>query len=143
MTAVIDLSLLDGSSVHIGAGLPGFPGAHRFRLMPWGDEAGPFSLLVSLDDEDLVFVVSTPDVFFPDYLPEIDGSTAQRLGILSPADAAVYVIVTPGPTPSETTANLLGPLIVSRRTRLAAQVVLESTRWEMRTPLVSTRRIYE
>ena len=143
MTAVIDLSLLDGSSVHIGAGLPGFPGAHRFRLMPWGEETGPFSLLVSLDEEGLAFLVSTPDAFFPDYVPEIDGSTAQRLGILSPADAAVYVIVTPGPTPRDATANLLGPLVVSRRTGLAAQVVLESTRWEMRTPLVSTRRIYE
>ena len=143
MSAVVDAPLLDGSAVHIGGGLAGFPGAHRFRLIPWGDEAGPFCLLVSLDVEDLAFLVSTPDVFFPDYAPEIDGSTAQRLGILSPADAAVYVIVTPGPTPSESTANLLGPLIVSRRTRLAAQVVLESTRWEMRTPLVSTRRIYE
>jgi flagellar assembly factor FliW len=143
MTAVTRPALLDSSGVYIGAGLPGFPAAHRFRLMPWGDEPGPFSLLVSLDEEGLAFVVSPPEVFFPDYVPTIDRSAAHRLGISSPADIAVYVIVTPGPTPREATANLLGPLVVNRRTRLAAQVVFESTRWEMRTPLVSTCRTNE
>jgi flagellar assembly factor FliW len=135
----IDPTSLDGSELYLDAGLPGFPGAHRFRLMPWGGEPGPFSLLLCLDDEDLAFVVAPPDVFFPDYLPEVDRSTAHRLGIASPADAAVYVIVTLGPTPAQATANLLGPLVVNRRTLFAAQIVLEGSRWDVRTPLVSRR----
>jgi flagellar assembly factor FliW len=134
---MIEPTSLDGSELYIDAGLPGFPGAHRFRLLPWGEQPGPFCLLLCRDDEDLAFVVAPPDVFFPDYMPEIDRPTANRLGIASPADAAVYVIVTLGPTPAEATANLLGPLVVNRRTRLAAQVVLEGTRWDVRTPLVS------
>ena len=138
MTAImIDPTSLDGSELYLDAGLPGFPGVHRFRLMPWGGATGPFSLLMCLDAEELAFVVAPPAVFFPDYTPEIDRTTADRLGIVSPDDAAVYVIVTLGPTPVDATVNLLGPLIVNRRNLLAAQVVLEGSGWDVRTPLIT------
>jgi flagellar assembly factor FliW len=138
VTAImIDPTSLDGSELYLDAGLPGFPGVHRFRLMPWGAATGPFSLLMCLDIEDLAFVVAPPAVFFPDYTPAIDRATADRLGLVSPDDAAVYVIVTLGPTPVDATANLLGPLIVNRRNLLAAQVVLEGSGWDVRTRLLS------
>ena len=136
MTAImIEPISLDGSELYLDAGLPGFPGAHRFRLMPWGGTTGPFSLLLCLDADDLAFVVVPPEVFFPDYAPEIDQATADRLGIGNPADALVYVILTLGPTPLDTTVNLLGPIVVNRRNLRAAQVVLEDARWDVRTPL--------
>ena len=50
---------VDGSDLYLDAGLPGFPGAHRFRLSPWGDTDGPFSLLVCLDAQELAFVIAS------------------------------------------------------------------------------------
>ena len=47
----------------------------------------------------------------------------------------VYVIVTLGPTPVDATVNLLGPLVVNRRNRLAAQVVLDGDGSMVRTRL--------
>jgi flagellar assembly factor FliW len=137
VTALLDQTVLDGTEVYLDAGLPGFPGAHRFRISRWGDSAGPFALLECLDAEGLAFVIVRPEPFFGDYMPEIDRSTADRLGLVRAEDALVFVIVTLGATPLDATVNLLGPLIVNRRNRLAAQVVLEGEGSRVRTPLVS------
>jgi flagellar assembly factor FliW len=131
--------LLDADPVtpelYLDAGLPGFPGLHRFQLVPWGDMPGPFSLLQCLDMEDLAFVVVRPGLFFPDYGPQIGRDTADRLGIDHPDDAIVLAIVTLGATPAEATVNLLGPLVVNRHTGRAAQVVQDGARFSVRTPL--------
>ena len=136
MTATMtDPTVLERAELYLDAGLPGFPGAHRFRLGTWGDAAGPFWLLECLDTPDLAFVVVRPELFFPGYAPEIDRPTADRLGLAGADDAVVFVIVTLGPTPYDATCNLLGPLVVNARSRLAAQVVLEGDGGMVRTPL--------
>ena len=139
MTAIatIDPSVLDHAELYLDAGLPGFPGAHRFRLGRWGDSAGPFRLLECLDLPGLAFVVVPPEGFFPGYAPEIDRATADRLGLVEPQDALVFVIVTLGPTPYDATVNLLGPLVVNSRSRLAAQIVLDGDGSMVRTPLAA------
>jgi flagellar assembly factor FliW len=130
-----DPNVLDQAELYLDAGLPGFPGAHRFRLGGWGGNDGPFWLLECLDTPDLAFVVVRPEPFFPGYLPEIDRATADRLCLGGPDDALVFVIVTLGPTPYDATVNLLGPLVVNCRSRLAAQIVLEGDGSMVRTPL--------
>ena len=134
-TATIDQSVLDRAELYLDAGLPGFPGAHRFRLVAWGDAPGPFRLLECLDSPGLAFVVVQPELFFPGYRPEIDRGTADRLCLGHLDEALVLVIVTLGPTPYDATVNLLGPLVVNCRSRLAAQVVLDGEGWMVRTPL--------
>jgi flagellar assembly factor FliW len=78
-----------------------------------------------------------PGIFFPDYEVELDDVTVERLGLTEPADALILVIVTVGERVEEATANLLGPLVVNRHTRQAAQVVLAGSRYETRAPLVA------
>ena len=114
-------------------GIPGFAAARRFSLLPWGAEDGPFSLLKSLDDAT-EFLVATPDAFFPDYHPEIDDEIAAWLGIASPEDGLVLVIVTVPEQAKNATANLLGPLIVNRETRRSIQAVLHDD-YSTREPL--------
>jgi len=137
VTTLLDQTVLDGTELYLDAGLPGFPGAHRFRIARWGDTSGPFALLECLDVPDLAFVIVRPEPFFPGYVPEIDRATGDRLGLVRAEDALVFVIVTLGPTPAEATVNLLGPLVVNRRNRLAAQVVLDGDGASVRTPLLS------
>jgi flagellar assembly factor FliW len=132
---MIDPSVLDDAELYIDAGLPGFPCAHRFRLGTWGGTPGPFKLLECLDLPGVAFVVVRPELFFPGYTPAIDGETCARLGLPDPADAMVFVIVTLGRTPYDATVNLLGPLVVNWRSRVAAQVVLDGDSSMVRTPL--------
>ena len=127
---------VDTTELVFESGLPGFPDAHRFTLVRWGDEDSPFSLMRSLDHDGLEFVVVPPMVFFPEYEPELDDTTAARLALEQADDAIVMVMVTLGQRAADATANLLGPIVVNRHTRRAAQAVLASSGYELRTPLI-------
>jgi len=117
------------------AGLPGFPDAHVFQLTPWGPEQTPFMLLTAVADPDVGFVVVPPWVFYPDYEFDLDNGTAERLGLAEPADAVVLCVVTLRERPEDATLNLLGPIVVNRHTREAAQVVLPASGYSVRAPL--------
>ena len=128
---------VDVPELHFAGGLPGFPDVRRFVLIRLGDDASPFSVLRSLDDgSDLEFVVTHPGLFFPDYEPEIDDDTAQRLELKSADDALLLVIVTVGNPVSTSTANLLGPIVVNRHSRAAAQAVLGNSGYATREALI-------
>ena len=122
--------------LHFAAGLPGFPDARRFALVRWGDEGNPFSLLRSLDEPDLAFVVVPPGLFFPDYAPELDDDSAERLDLDDPDDALVLVVVTLGERPADATANLTAPVVINQRNREAAQVVLRGGDHPLRARVV-------
>jgi flagellar assembly factor FliW len=122
------------------SGLPGFPDARRFVLVRLGDDLSPFSVLRGLDDGvDLEFVVTHPGLFFPDYAPEIDDDTADRLELKSADDALLLVIVTVTDPVGASTANLLGPIVVNRHTRAAAQAVLGASGYNTREALVPSQ----
>lgn len=116
-------------------GLPGFPASHRYALVEWGAAGSGLFVLRSLDEEGVEFVVITPGVFFPDYAPEIDDVTAQRLGLRVADDALLLLIVTLGERPEAATANLFAPLVVHRRSRRGAQAVLAGSEHPLRQPL--------
>src|SRR6478752_5397056 len=120
----------DTAELIFESGLPGFPDTRRFTLVRWGDEDSPFSIMRSLDHDGLEFVVVPPMVFFPDYEPELDDTTAARLDLDQAEDAIVLVMVTLGQRATDATANLLGPIVVNRHTRRAAQAVLASSGYE-------------
>ena len=129
--------------LHFAGGLPGFPDVRRFVLVRLGDELSPFSVLRSLDGNTgdsagPEFVVTHPALFFPDYEPEIDDDVAGRLELKSAEDALLLVIVTVADPVSASTANLLGPIVVNRHTRAAAQAVLGNSGYATREALVPT-----
>jgi flagellar assembly factor FliW len=103
-------------------------------LVRLGEDDSPFALLRSLDEE-VEFVVAPPAPFFPDYEPELDDATAERLELRTADDALLLVIVTVAENPAESTANLLGPIVVNRHSRSAAQAILEAGRYAAREAL--------
>jgi flagellar assembly factor FliW len=137
MTAgVMDAPMSAATQLRFPTALPGFPGAERFSLEPWGGEDSPFALLRCLDEPAIEFVVTHPHVFFPDYAPEVDDATVERLGIASADDVMLLVILTLGDAPQDATANLLGPIVVNRHSGEAVQAVLAASDLPLRAPLV-------
>ena len=123
------------ADVHFIMPLPGFPQAQHFVLEPV--EEGVLSLLRCTDQEGLEFVVALPEAFFPDYAPELDDTTAERLGLTTAEDALVFVILTVAEKIENSTANLMAPVVVNRHTGAAIQALLVTSGYEIRTPLVS------
>jgi flagellar assembly factor FliW len=115
--------------------VPGFPDARRWTLQPI--EEGPCAVLESQDVEGLQFVVMSPAGFFPAYEPELDDAAVDALGLTQPEDAAVYVVLTLGDTLEDTTANLLGPIVVNTVDGRAAQVVLHQPGLSTKAPLLA------
>jgi len=119
------------------AGIPGFPRAHTFSLRPWGEEPTPFRVLESQDIVGLCFVIVDPVVFFPSYRPNFGAEVYQAVDAAGIEDVEVLVILTLHGRPEDTTANLLGPVVVHARTGRAVQAVLSSSGFDAQTPVVS------
>lgn len=75
--------------------------------------------------EGVHFIVLEPAGFIPGYEPELFDEDAETLGITDPAEAMILNIVAMGTgRPGEASVNLVGPIVVNRRTRVGRQLVL-------------------
>jgi flagellar assembly factor FliW len=127
-----DDGVVDGAVLDFGGGIPGFPASRHFKLETLAPELQPFCVMRSLDETGISFVLVAPGVLFPDYTIEIDEQHVAHLELESADDAMTFTIVTLGHPP---TANLLGPIVVNRRTRAAAQVVQYQSSYRAAEPL--------
>lgn len=129
-TATTELPVLE-----FVAPLPGFPDRRRFVLVRV-DDSGMLFALTSVEVEGLRFLVVPPAPFFPDYEPEIDDEALAALDTSDVEDLLVLLVINPGATPADATANLMAPIIVSQRTRRAVQLVLSGTGLPVRAQLL-------
>jgi flagellar assembly factor FliW len=127
--------------IEFPAGMVGFPRARSFVLIRADDvDDTSWFVLRCLEQPTLRFLVADPARVFPDYAPEIDDATAERLSLdeTTAQDAAlVLVVVTLGAKDEDATANLFAPLVLNRTTLQGAQAVLSGSGWSLREPLYS------
>ena len=125
-----DFEVEEKSIVHFAQGIPAFEDEHEFVLIPY-DAESPYLFLQSCQTPDLVFLMTSPYLFFTDYEFEIDDATEKKLGLEKPEDVAVYVLLTiPGGSIKDMTANLMAPVIINQNTLDAAQLVLEKSPYQ-------------
>lgn len=117
------------------AGLPGFPNSRRFRVEDLGESVQPFARIRLVEEPTIAFTVVPPGLLFPNYTVEIDEDHVTQLGLNSADDVVTLVIVTIPQPPQPPTANLLGPIVINRVTRLAAQVVQHRSSYGVAEPI--------
>ena len=122
----------ESSVIEVPAGILGFPEQRRYAVVA-ADESGVYSWLQSVDEPELAFLAVVPAPFFPDYEPVISDEDCDSIGLTDPADAQLLCLVTVGD--DAVTANLLGPVVLNVRTRLARQVVLTDSRLSTQAPI--------
>lgn len=128
------------AAVNFPAGMPGFREARTFTLSPWGDGPSPFVVLECIEVTGLRFVAVEPGVFFPWYKPRLGPDILEAVEAGAPEDVDVLAILTLRSRPEETTANLLGPVVVNPQTGKAVQAVLSGSGFDAATPVVQQRR---
>jgi flagellar assembly factor FliW len=110
------------------SGLFGFESLKDYVLLD--AEQQPFYWLQSLDEEKIAFILIDPFLFRPDYEMDIDNEELLQIGITDPKKAVIFSIVTVPSDNSPMTANLQGPLVINRDSRLGVQAVLTDPRWK-------------
>lgn len=109
-------------------GILGFEEYHRFALIDAHKK--PFYWLQSTEDTRIAFILIKPSIFHDDYDPGIGPEELEDIGSPGPDDCLVFAIVTV-PEAGPMTANLQGPVYVSKKTRRGKQCI--SPRDEYRT----------
>ena len=113
--------------VSFPSGLFGFESIKDYVLID--AERQPFYWLQSLEAEHIAFILINPFLFRPDYELDIDDELVSEIDINSPEEALIFSIVTMPPS-GPMTANLQGPLIINKKTRIGKQGILTDPRWK-------------
>ena len=108
-------------------GLLGFEDYHKYALIE--SEYSPFIWMQSLDEQNLAFLVVDPFLIAADYELDVDDKTLLEIGLDSPADVAVFSIITIPADSGPVTANLQGPVVINRKNNQALQVILSDSKW--------------
>ncbi len=120
-----DLEAPSANSFTLPGGLIGFESYRRAELLYQPDHL-PFLWLKLTGPRDAVhFVVIEPGGIVPDYEPELFDEHAMTLDLNDATEALVLNIVTlQRQNPLEATVNLVGPIVINRRTREGRQFVI-------------------
>ena len=131
-----EIDLSDEKIIHIPSGLIGFSDKSKYTLLEH-KKGSPFLWLQSVEDGALAFVLIDPLLLKPDYELQIGPEDMKSLDLTEAPDGIqtlVIVNITPGEK-LELTANLLGPIVINVRKKLAKQIVLPDGRYSLRHPI--------
>jgi flagellar assembly factor FliW len=122
-----DLDTPPANQLELPQGIIGFTEYRRAELLYLPDHLPFLWMKLHSAVDDLHFIVIEPGGIVPGYEPEIFDHDAEQLEIRDPAEAMILNIVTlKNQNPVEATANLIGPLVVNRRTRIGRQLVISN-----------------
>lgn len=132
-----EIEIDDSRIITFEAGIIGFPQLNRFTLLhdeEEGDDAG-IRWLQSLDEPGFAMPVMDPMVVAPDYQPEVDEELLKGIGNLKPENLLVLVTVTVPADLTRMSVNLQGPIIINADERKACQVILDSSKYQVKFPV--------
>ncbi len=118
-----DLPIDPETVITIADGIPGFAEFASFVLLEVSPDE-PLYWLQSIEDGELAFLSCVPWAYFPDYELELGDDDEAALDVEDAADLLVLSLLTIDRDSNAVTANLLGPIVVNQKARLARQVVM-------------------
>jgi flagellar assembly factor FliW len=121
------LEYQDGATLRFPAGLPGFGDRRHFVLV---EQTGltPLVFLQSLESPGLCFLALPVQVVDASYDANVGLDDLEILAI-DPSDQPLYLTLLAAAENGRLTANLLAPVVINPRTRIAVQAVRSDTRY--------------
>lgn len=120
--------------IDFNKGLPGFEDLKRFIIFPVEDNE-MFSVLHSVDNVEVGFVVVSPFNVLKDYEIKLDDETIKKMKIEKPEDVLVVNTVTLSSKVEDITANLRAPIIINIKDKIGAQLILSNESYLVKYPL--------
>jgi flagellar assembly factor FliW len=124
-----ELEMLESSpaqkiTIQLPFGLIGLRHLTRFELEPL-EGSFPFQRLLALEGAEVALIVLEPHTVLESYPLEISDEDAEDLGLQEGNDALVLSIVAiHSLEPQFVTVNLVGPIVVNRKTWVGKQVIV-------------------
>ncbi|NOV00473.1 flagellar assembly protein FliW [Paenibacillus planticolens] len=130
-----ELDVQESEVVTFTQGVPGFEGLTKFTLVQPEDSA-PFSYIQSVQNGDLSFLVTDPFLFFKEYDIHLSDSLLEELKIETADDVIVWSVVTVNSDFTKFTLNLLAPIIWNVKSKMAKQVILHDSEYNVKHEIV-------
>jgi flagellar assembly factor FliW len=120
-------------------GFPGFEKLKKFILFPL-EENEVFSILHSIEDCEIGFVVVSPFDVMKEYEFELDDNKLKELNITNNEQVLVVNTVTLNSNIENITVNLRAPIIINNEENLAQQVILNNDKYLVKHPLIKEEK---
>lgn len=120
--------------IHFPFGILGFEKLQNYVLIDAHQQ--PFYWLQSMDVSEIAFVLINPFIFRPDYEIDVPDEELEEIGIRSPQQILVFAIVTIPENQRDMTANLQGPIIINKDTKIGRQAISTNEKWKVRHPIL-------
>lgn len=120
-------------------GLIGFPDIAKYELLI-NQEEQPFMWIRAVERHELAFIVIEPSQILSDYVIELADDDVKSIGIEKAEDALILNIVTvkDGAAIETATVNLIGPLVLNRRTLVGKQTIVSNyMKYSARHPILA------
>jgi flagellar assembly factor FliW len=114
----------DDAVIHFPDGIPALGDVQNFTVSS-SDDLDPFVRLTSVEAEGVGFLCISPFELSTDFKVKLNKGNQRKLMAEDADDVVVLAMVTRAGRPEDFTANLLAPLVVNMRNRVAKQIILE------------------
>jgi len=100
-------------------------------------EHQPFYWLQSIEEKEIAFILINPFLFRKDYEVTISNEEQAEIGLTSPENALIFVIVTIPQDGGPMTANLQGPIVINKQNMKGMQAISSDAKWRTRHDIVA------
>ncbi len=133
------IKVSEDQKVYFPEGILGFETFKDYYLLDKNE--GPFYWLQSVTTIDVAFVIINPQYFKANYVLELDHGDFKDIGLLTEEDIDKnlfqFAIVTiPPDNPNNMTANLLGPIIINKESKLGKQALSLNSNYNVRHNII-------
>jgi flagellar assembly factor FliW len=130
-----DLHIDDNDIFIFNEGIPAFEGHKEWILI--GNDENPIKWLQSLYDGAIALPVIPPDVIMNGYNARISKQELESIGMETPDDLVLLLVVSIPSSPRDMTVNLRAPLVIHRKKRIGRQIIAENEEYAVRQRLWS------
>ena len=131
-----EININESTILNFTTGILGFPKFKNYVLID-PNKKSPLKWLQSIENPNLAFVVTDPNIFIKDYEVQVNATDIEDLDVKDAEDTVQLVIVTVPSDPAKMTANFKGPLIINMKNKMGKQLVLETSKYKIKYRLLA------